>query len=138
MGPLGKPNAVKTILVVDDDEDIREVVRATLQDIAGYRVVVAASGHEAVDVARQERPDLVLLDSVMPVLSGLATLQRLRDHEALAALPVVFMTANVSASDRARYTASGAVGVVVKPFDPLSLLHQVAALLSSIEGPESR
>ncbi|MBT9558034.1 MAG: response regulator [Myxococcales bacterium] len=137
MGAPGKAKDRNIILVVDDDEDIREVVRATLQDMAGYRVVVAASGHEAVDVARQENPDLVLLDAVMPVLSGLATLQRLRDDPTLASLPVVFMTANVGARDRARYTASGAVGVVVKPFDPLSLLEQVAALLSAIDGPPS-
>ena len=133
MRALGKSQAPQTILVVDDDEDIREVVRVTLQDIAGHRVLFVASGLEAIEVARSESPHLVLLDSVMPVMSGLATLKRFRDDPALCRLPVVFMTANVGATDRARYSAMGAIGVITKPFDPLSLIEQVGAWLAVVD-----
>lgn len=122
----------RTILVVDDDPDIRRVAALSLERIGGFRVRVFESGHEAVDRARAEPPDLVLLDVSMPGIDGPATLLSLRQHAETARIPVVFFTATSSVEEVARLRALGAVGVVGKPFDVMALPSRIRGILEEI------
>lgn len=118
------------LLLVDDDDDIREVAQAAIELLGDWEVVTAASGSEALDLAESQSFDAVVLDVMMPELDGPSTLQRLRamtDHEAV---PVVFLTAKVRASDRDRFAGMGICGVVTKPFDPMTLADQLADCFS--------
>ncbi len=117
--------AIERILIVDDEEDIRLVSRLAVQRVGGWQALVAASGPEAVDVAARERPDLILLDVMMPGTDGLATLSLLRAREATADIPVVFLTAKVQQQEVDHYLALGALGVIRKPFDPLVLPDEI-------------
>lgn len=120
---------IRRILVVDDEDDVREISRLSLERIGGHEVLTARSGAEALAVAVQERPDLVLLDVMMPGTDGPATLAAFRDEEVTAGIPVVFLTAKARASDQAELLALGAAGVITKPFDPLRLATELGALL---------
>jgi two-component system, OmpR family, response regulator len=109
------------ILCVEDEDDIRVVMRLTLEAVGRFTVQCCASGAEAVGVASEFAPDLILLDVMMPSLDGPATLLALRALPGLASTPVVFVTAQVAGDDTANLMALGAIGVITKPFNPMAL-----------------
>lgn len=118
-----------TILLVDDEPDLLTVARVSLERIGGFTVATCGSGEAALAKAAASPPDLVLLDVMMPGLDGPSTLARLRANPATASLPIVFMTAKAQARDVERYLSLGALGVIAKPFDPMSLSELVRRLL---------
>ncbi|MCK7595054.1 response regulator [Pseudomarimonas salicorniae] len=118
------------VLCVEDEPDIRLIAQLALETVGGLRVSLCASGNDAVDVARRERPDLVVLDVMMPGLDGPGTLKALREHPDTAELPVVFMTAKVQPAEVAQLMGLGALAVVAKPFDPMSLATQLREIWS--------
>jgi two-component system, OmpR family, response regulator len=127
-----KRDDLKTILYVDDEPDIREVVQMSLSLVAGLDVQVCESGERALALLPQLRPDLVLLDVMMPGMDGPSTLQKMRTIPALAKIPVVFMTAKAMPQEVARFRELGAVAVIAKPFDPIQLGNQVIAVWEGI------
>jgi CheY-like chemotaxis protein len=120
---------ITKILIVDDDADIRELTRLAVRRLAGWDVVVAESGEEALDRARRERPDVILLDVTMPRLDGPTTLVRLHEEPETATIPVIFLTAKVQTHEVARYLALGASGVIRKPFEVLTLAEEIKRIL---------
>jgi CheY-like chemotaxis protein len=122
---------VKHILYVDDEADIREVAQMALELEPGFEVRCAASGAEALVVAREWRPDLIMLDVMMPELDGPSTLSRLRAEPSTAATPVIFITARTQVQEVEAFLSLGAVGVIAKPFDPMQLGSQVRELAFS-------
>lgn len=118
-----------TVLVVDDDDAVREVAAASLERVGGWRVITASGGPEAIEVATAERPDAVLLDVMMPGMDGPETLAALRENAELAELPVVFLTAKARPGEQERLLALGVAGVVSKPFDPMVLPGEIANVL---------
>ncbi|HEY3929824.1 MAG TPA: response regulator [Candidatus Koribacter sp.] len=119
----------KRILIVDDEDDIREVAALSLETVAGYQVLSARSGRDALGIAAAEHPDAILLDVMMPDMDGPTTLQKLQAQASTADIPVVFLTAKVQPSERARFASLGAAAVLPKPFDPLTLAAELAAAL---------
>ena len=119
----------KRILIVDDEPDIREIARVSLEAIGGHEVIDAASGADALVAAERERPDAILLDVMMPGLDGPSTFARLQESEATRHIPVIMLTAKVQATDRSRLTKLGVAAVLSKPFDPMSLADEVASVL---------
>jgi two-component system OmpR family response regulator len=145
MRPTGRTIPVRdfqSVLYVDDDSDICSVVQATLGLVPGLNVHTADSGERAIDLAYELRPDLVLMDVMMPGLDGPSTFRRMRESALLRGIPVIFMTAKVLPAEIAQLLQLGAIGVIVKPFDPLKLYADLfslwskggAAPRSSIEG----
>lgn len=116
-------------LLVDDDPDIRTIGRLSLANVGGLDVTLASSGLECLTLARETRPDVILLDVMMPELDGPTTLQRLRADPELSSIPVIFLTAKVQRQEIERYRQLGARGVISKPFDPMTLPDRVRALL---------
>jgi two-component system OmpR family response regulator len=125
---------IQSVLYVDDDPDICEVVQATLCLIAGLNVHTAGSGEQAIDLAYELRPDLVLMDVMMPGLDGPSTLKRMREHALLADIPVIFLTAKVLPAEVAHFLQLGAIGVIGKPFDPLKLCDDLFALWKNADA----
>jgi CheY-like chemotaxis protein len=126
------------LLLVDDDDDIRLIARMSLERIGDWEVVDAASGEAAIEALADEGPfDAIVLDVMMPGLDGPTTLRLLRASPLAATTPVVFLTAKVQASDRARLAELGAVGTIGKPFDPLALPGELAEALAGqpVGGP---
>lgn len=117
------------VLIIDDDADIRSIVRLSLSRLGGMAVVEAASGAEGVRKARDEKPDVILLDMMMPAMDGSATLAALRSQPATATTPVIFLTAKAMRTETDRLMALGATGVLIKPFDPRTLSTDVRALI---------
>lgn len=114
------------VLHVDDEPDIREVTALALTLDPGIEQRTAASGVEALDLmAGDWRPDVILLDVMMPELDGPGTLEKLRMLPGHADTPVIFMTARAHAQEQARFLGLGAIAVIVKPFDPMTLAEQV-------------
>ena len=119
----------KSILVVDDEDDIREVAALSLETIAGYQVITARSGASALSIAAEQQPDAIILDVMMPEMDGPTTFQKLRAQSSTSHIPVVFLTAKVQPSERARFASLGASAVLSKPFDPLTLASELADAL---------
>jgi two-component system, OmpR family, response regulator len=117
--------ALNRILYVEDEPDIRFVAEMALQAVGGFTVISCASGQEALAVAPQARADLLLLDVMMPAMDGPGTLAALRCLAATAQTPVIFMTAKVQAAEVAAYKALGALDVIAKPFDPMTLSARI-------------
>ncbi|HEX8704191.1 MAG TPA: response regulator [Myxococcaceae bacterium] len=122
---------IRKVLLVDDEDDIRTVGNLSLSRVGGWQTVLASSGAEAVKKAAAERPDLILLDVMMPGMDGPTTFTQLRAQEATATTPIIFMTAKVQKQEVARYLELGAVGVIGKPFDPMTLPTEIKKLLPS-------
>jgi CheY-like chemotaxis protein len=116
------------VLYVDDEPDLCEIAAVALEMDSDLEVEVAHSGPEALIKAADWRPDIILLDVMMPHMDGPATLARLRRNEATRELPVVFITAQAESRDVDRFKRLGAVAVIPKPFDPLRLAVQVRTL----------
>ncbi|WP_123816471.1 response regulator [Myceligenerans xiligouense] len=119
----------RRILVVDDEDAIRDVVRTSLEMVAGWQVDVAANGAEAVTLCGADPPDAVLLDVMMPTMDGPTTFARLQEDPRTRSVPVIMLTAKVQRAERRRYEGLGVAGVLAKPFDPLTLADHVAGLL---------
>jgi CheY-like chemotaxis protein len=124
---MGTPS--KHILLIDDEDDIREVAAMSLETAAGWRVTCASSGAEGVKLAEHARPDAILLDVMMPDQDGAQILRMLRHNESTKSIPVVFLTAKVHAIERQRLEEIGAAGTLAKPFDPMKLADQIAQTL---------
>lgn len=118
----------RKVLVVDDDDDIREVARLALEVVGGWQVATATSGDEAWRLASAERPDVVLLDVMMPALDGPGTAAMLHEDPATRGVPVIFLTAKTPLADYRTGSIANLVGVISKPFDPMSLAAEVTKL----------
>jgi diguanylate cyclase (GGDEF)-like protein len=123
-----KKKPLKTLLYVDDDPDIREIVQMSLSLDGQLNVLTSDGGERALLKMRVEHPDLVVLDVMMPGMDGPTLLRRMRQDAALAQVPVIFMTAKASAEEAERFRELSAIGVIAKPFDPMTLGAQVRAL----------
>jgi DNA-binding response OmpR family regulator len=121
-------NGQLTVLVADDDEDIRALVVFRLER-AGYAVVAARDGEEALQLALERSPDLAILDVMMPKLTGIEVTERLRANDATSRLPVILLTARVQEADVARGFEAGADDYIKKPFSPQELSSRVQAIL---------
>jgi CheY-like chemotaxis protein len=120
--------------LVEDDPDIRSVAAMALEAIGGHLVHACESGAQAVAAAPGFAPDLVLLDVMMPEMDGPATLRALRELPEMAQTPVIFLTAKAQPQEVARYRSLGALGVVAKPFDPMTLSGQIRKILDESDG----
>ncbi len=119
---------LKKILYIDDDEDLLDVVKLSLEEMGGYSVEICTNGDEGVRAAEEWQPDLIMLDVMMPERDGPATLKDLKGKDGTSKIPVVFMTARGSETHSQGYLALGAAGTIAKPFDPFGLAEQVDAL----------
>jgi CheY-like chemotaxis protein len=116
------------ILYVEDEPDIRTIATMSLQMVGKFQVHACSSGAQALAAIGDFLPDLLLLDVMMPDMDGPATLARLREHPAGAAVPAVFMTAKVQAGEIDAFKSLGVVDVIPKPFDPMKLADQLRAI----------
>jgi len=119
------------VLLVDDEADIRRIAALSLSGVGGMEVAQAGGGSEGIRMAREDRPDVILLDMMMPGLDGPATLQALRSDPETSAIPVVFLTAKAMSAEVERLRGLGARGVLIKPFDPMALPRLLRELLDT-------
>jgi len=119
----------RKILIIDDEDDIREVAALSLESVAGWEVTVASSGSQGLARAIEHQPDAILLDVMMPGMDGPTTFRELRNNPATAKIPVLLLTAKVQASDQRRFADLGVDAILFKPFDPLTLSTQIADVL---------
>ncbi|MEW8979539.1 MAG: response regulator [Symbiobacterium sp.] len=119
------------VLLIEDDPDIQRMVQLSLKFQGGHEVSVASGGREGLEKAEQERPDVILLDVMMPEMDGYETCRRLKANPATAAIPVVFLSARAQQSEIQKGRELGAIGYLVKPFDPMTLSSQLEAMLRS-------
>lgn len=119
----------KRVLVIDDEDDIREVAQASLEIMAGLDVIVACSSYEGMEKAETEQPDAILLDVMLPDLDGLTVFQRLQMNPATQHIPVILLTAKVQLSDQRRFADIGVKAMIAKPFKPAKLAEQILAVL---------
>lgn len=116
------------ILLVEDDLDIQTIGRLALEIVGGFTVTICSSGQECLTIAPEFKPDLILLDVMMPGMDGLTTLKALKELSQLCHIPIIFMTAKVQTHEVVNYKALGAIGVISKPFDPMILATDIQAL----------
>lgn len=119
----------KRILLIDDEDDLREVAQVSLEIVAGWDVKTACCGSEGIIQAQKIQPDAILLDVMMPDMDGVTTFRHLQADPTTRKIPVIFLTAKVQSSDQRQFAELGVSGVISKPFDPISLATQVAAAL---------
>lgn len=119
------------VLYVDDEPDIREIAGLALELDPGIRVRLAESGAKALEALESWRPDAILLDVMMPAMDGPAVLKALQGEPRWAAIPVVFITARTQAQDRQRLLELGALALISKPFDPMTLARELRSVLAA-------
>ncbi len=123
----------RTILLADDHEDNR-LALLTVLEREGYRTLGAANGHQAVQVAREHQPDLILMDLAMPVMDGRQAMQELRANPQTARIPIVVLTAMALSVDRDRLVSEGFDGLLIKPCMPPNLVAEVRRIVGPPEG----
>ncbi len=119
----------RKVLFVYDDPNIRRIAQIVLSNIGKYDVLLACCGSDALSLAQQTKPDLILLDVMMPDMDGPTTLVKLRELHGFAEVPVIFVTAKVQKHELQLYSQNGALGVITKPFDPMNLCAEIDALV---------
>ncbi len=119
---------LKKILYVEDEPDIRDIATLVLENVGGFEVKAVENGKVALEMIESYSPDLVLLDAMMPEMDGPTTLKEIRKKEACRDIPIAFLTAKLMDSDIKAFLKLGAIGVIAKPFDAMSLSEQVLEL----------
>lgn len=119
----------RNILIVDDEEDVQAIAKLGLEMGAGWNVLTACSGLEALNIAANSKLDVILLDIMMPDMDGRATLQQLKANTLTKSIPVILLTAKVQESDQQSFTALDVAAVFPKPFRPLKLAAQITEAL---------
>lgn len=120
---------MRRVLIIDDEEDIRQVAALCLEMVAGWEVLTASSGALGVERAAAEQPDAILLDVMMPLMDGPTTFREIQLNPATRNIPVLLLTAKVQAADQLRFSALGVAAVLLKPFDPHTLAGQISSVL---------
>jgi len=129
---------MRRILIIDDEEDIREVAALSLEATAGWQVATAGSGAEGIEFAIGQQPDAILMDVMMPGGDGPSTFRKMQGISSIARIPVLLLTAKVQGVDKRRFADLGVAGVLFKPFDPMTLAEQIVeALRWSSQTPEA-
>lgn len=123
-----------SIMHVEDDPDIRQIARMSLELVGGFEVAQFESGPAVLEQAASLRPDMVLLDVMMPGMDGEETYARLRQIDGYATVPIVFLTAKASRVDFDRLRVLGAADVILKPFDPMTLPEQIREIWARVAG----
>jgi DNA-binding response OmpR family regulator len=121
-----------TIVHVEDDPDIRQIARMSLELVGGFEVMQFESGPKVIEQAPTLKPDMVLLDVMMPGMDGEETYSRLRQIDSFATVPIIFLTAKASRADFDRLRELGAAEVILKPFDPMALPEQVKEIWARV------
>jgi CheY-like chemotaxis protein len=121
--------SARRLLVVDDDDAIREVAQMALEIVGGFEVRTANSGTQARQMVGIEAPDAILLDVMMPGMDGPTLLSHLRSDPVTADIPVIFLTAKIQAGERRDWVDLDITGVIAKPFDPMRLAGEISTLL---------
>ena len=124
---------LKRILYVEDEPDIQAVARIALESVGGFILEVCSSGFEALEKCANFNPDLLLLDVMMPGMDGVSTLKELRKQPGLDNVPAMFMTAKVRPSEIEQLRQEGAIDVIPKPFDPMTLSDQIRKIWEDID-----
>ncbi|UBF28277.1 response regulator [Kovacikia minuta CCNUW1] len=119
----------RQILIVDDEEDVRAIAQLGLEMGAGWSVLTACSGQEALSMATDHQPDAILLDMMMPDMDGRSTLQKLKADPATQQIPVILVTAKVQQSDQDSFADLDIAAIFAKPFRPLKLAEQISEAL---------
>jgi len=122
---------IEKVMIVDDDDDVRAISALAARKIGGWAVSSVASGDEAVRLAAQEHPDVILLDVMMPPPDGPATMAMLRADSATAEIPVIFLTAKTQPQEIEHLLELGACGVICKPFDVTELPDEIRRILEA-------
>src|ERR1700722_7605393 len=117
------------VLIIDDEDDIREGAALSLETVAGWQVYTANSGAQGLARAIEHQPDAILLDVMMPGMDGPTTFRELRKNPATQKIPVLLLTAKVQSTDQRRFADLGVEAILFKPFDPLTLSSQIAGAL---------
>lgn len=125
---------LRKILYVEDDPDIRTIAALALEKVGGFKVKTCSSGRVALQEVEAFDPDLIILDVMMPDMDGPATLVKLRADAGQTKKPVIFMTAKVMSSEIDEYKALGAIDVIPKPFDPMTLADRVRSIWDAANG----
>lgn len=125
---------LKTILYAEDEDDIRVIAQIALEDIGGFTVHYCSNGCMALETAKKFTPDLFLFDVMMPGMDGPTTLNHLRKINDFSAIPAIFMTAKIQALELAEYKSLGAIDVIAKPFDPMTLAELIRKAWSKHYG----
>jgi CheY-like chemotaxis protein len=119
----------RKVLIIDDEDDIREVAALSLESVAGWEVITAGSGAQGLVRAAEHQPDAILLDVMMPGMDGPTTFKELRKNPLTAMIPVLLLTAKVQSNDQRRFADLGVEAVLFKPFDPMTLSSQIESAL---------
>lgn len=121
--------AIRKVLIVDDDSDIRKIGRLSLTGVGRWDVCLASSGKEALQITPLERPDVILLDLTMPDMDGMTTLGRLKELPSTQSIPIIMTTTRMESTDVDYCMKEGAAGVLAKPFNPMTLPTDIQLLL---------
>lgn len=113
------------ILYLEDEPDIQAVAKIALENVGGFELNICSRGHEALENAEAFNPDLLLFDVMLPDMDGPSTLEKIRQTTSLKTTPAIFMTAKVQPQEIAQYKSQGAIEVISKPFDPMTLAQQI-------------
>lgn len=119
----------KRLLIIDDEERIRELVQACLEDLGGWDTLTTASGEEGLKIAQLEPVDAILLDLSMPEMDGLAVYEQLRANPTTQSIPVILLSAKVLPSDHSRFVKLGIAGIISKPFQSRTICQDIAKIL---------
>ncbi|WP_413166704.1 response regulator [Capilliphycus salinus ALCB114379] len=119
----------RTILIVDDEAHLRELVQLCLEDLAGWQTLTAGSGEECLKILETKEPNAILLDISMPGMDGFKVYERLQSNPKTRSIPVILLTAKVLPSDRAQFNQMGVAGVITKPIEVTSLTEEIADIL---------
>ncbi|MBI2842706.1 MAG: response regulator [Armatimonadetes bacterium] len=125
----------RKILIIEDEPEIRLILEMCLQHSGCFDTILACDGLEGIEMAREEAPDLILIDAVMPRLDGYATCRILKQDTELKDIPVIFLTAKTDRREIKRAIRAGACGYLPKPFDPLQLANQIDRIAEGAESP---
>ncbi|EAW36137.1 response regulator [Lyngbya sp. PCC 8106] len=119
----------KRILVIDDEDGVRDIIQITLEAVARWEVMTASGGQEGLKIAIAQQPDAILLDVMMPNLDGPATFKQLQAHSQTQHIPTIFLTAKAKGSEQQEYANLGVSGIIIKPFEAQNLVDQIREFL---------
>ena len=130
--PKVKDEPFSRLLYIEDDEDIQKIAKIALESIGKFELKMSNNGLRGIDDARTFKPQLILLDAMMPEMDGPGTIKRLKQDPDLKDIPVIFVTARVQPEERKEYTDLGAIDVIAKPFDPMNLSNQIRTIWQNL------